>query len=239
MLIISFSVVSKVQTFCSEDLSAFYLDILKDRLYTEAVASPLRQSTQALLKTIADALLAVLQPVTPFLTREIALELADSAANDDDDSCTFSWPELDNSGLEFDPKLYDDMVYLKNSFSELFASTIRSHFNCKSTFSLNVSVSGHCELSEEELAELLQVAHVRKVDELSESSDGSIRSHVNGGGGGLTLEIRPSIHQKCPRCWTFASESAEIPCPKCREQLLQIPVASSEKTAVANKQVDL
>ncbi|CFW42783.1 isoleucyl-tRNA synthetase [Bordetella pertussis] len=38
--------VSRLQTFCSEDLGAFYLDILKDRLYTTAAGSAARRSAQ-------------------------------------------------------------------------------------------------------------------------------------------------------------------------------------------------
>jgi isoleucyl-tRNA synthetase len=42
-------VVQSLQTFCSEDLGGFYLDILKDRLYTTAAGSPARRSAQSAL----------------------------------------------------------------------------------------------------------------------------------------------------------------------------------------------
>ena len=50
-------VVSKLQIFCSEDLGAFYLDILKDRLYTTASKSLARRSAQTALRLISQAML--------------------------------------------------------------------------------------------------------------------------------------------------------------------------------------
>jgi isoleucyl-tRNA synthetase len=47
--------VQSLQTFCSEDLGGFYLDILKDRLYTTAAGSPARRSAQARCGTSCSA----------------------------------------------------------------------------------------------------------------------------------------------------------------------------------------
>jgi hypothetical protein len=55
-------VVQKVTTYCSEDLGGFYLDALKDRLYTTAPTSRARRSAQAALAAIRDALLLLLAP---------------------------------------------------------------------------------------------------------------------------------------------------------------------------------
>src|SRR5690606_31955834 len=56
-------VVQKITTYCSEDLGGFYLDVLKDRLYTTPAAGPARRSAQTALASIRDALLALLAPV--------------------------------------------------------------------------------------------------------------------------------------------------------------------------------
>ncbi|MEO6409557.1 MAG: isoleucine--tRNA ligase, partial [Burkholderiaceae bacterium] len=55
-------VVSKLQVFCSEDLGAFYLDILKDRLYTTAPDSPARRSAQTALWHLTHAMLRWMAP---------------------------------------------------------------------------------------------------------------------------------------------------------------------------------
>jgi isoleucyl-tRNA synthetase len=63
-------VVAKLQTFCSEDLGAFYLDILKDRLYTTAPDSRARRSAQTALWHITASLLRLLAPFLSFTAEE-------------------------------------------------------------------------------------------------------------------------------------------------------------------------
>jgi isoleucyl-tRNA synthetase len=60
----------KLHAFCSEFLGAFYLDILKDRLYTTGAASPARRSAQSALHHIAHSLLRLFAPVLSFTADE-------------------------------------------------------------------------------------------------------------------------------------------------------------------------
>jgi len=63
-------VVSKLQVFCSEDLGAFYLDVLKDRLYTTAPKSPARRSAQTALWQVTQAMLRWMAPFLSFTAEE-------------------------------------------------------------------------------------------------------------------------------------------------------------------------
>ena len=63
-------VVSKLQLYCSEDLGAFYLDVLKDRLYTTATSSLSRRSAQTALYTITQAMLRWMAPFLSFTAEE-------------------------------------------------------------------------------------------------------------------------------------------------------------------------
>jgi isoleucyl-tRNA synthetase len=63
-------VVSKLQVFCSEDLGAFYLDVLKDRLYTTAPKSLARRSAQTALWQITQAMLRWMAPFLSFTAEE-------------------------------------------------------------------------------------------------------------------------------------------------------------------------
>jgi isoleucyl-tRNA synthetase len=63
-------VVARLQTFCSEDLSAFYLDVLKDRLYTTAPGSHARRSAQTALWHITASLLRLMAPFLSFTAEE-------------------------------------------------------------------------------------------------------------------------------------------------------------------------
>jgi len=63
-------VIARLQIFCSEDLGAFYLDILKDRLYTTAADSPSRRSAQTALWHITASLLRLMAPYLSFTAEE-------------------------------------------------------------------------------------------------------------------------------------------------------------------------
>ncbi len=63
-------VVSKLQIYCSEDLGAFYLDILKDRLYTTGAHSLARRSAQTALWQITQAMLRWMAPFLSFTAEE-------------------------------------------------------------------------------------------------------------------------------------------------------------------------
>ena len=63
-------VVQRLQTYCSEDLGGFYLDVLKDRLYTTRADSVPRRSAQTALAQIRDLLLALMAPVLSFTAEE-------------------------------------------------------------------------------------------------------------------------------------------------------------------------
>ncbi len=63
-------VVAKLQVYCSEDLGAFYLDVLKDRLYTSAPKSVARRSAQTALWHITQAMLRWMAPFLSFTAEE-------------------------------------------------------------------------------------------------------------------------------------------------------------------------
>ncbi|WP_163344226.1 class I tRNA ligase family protein, partial [Enterobacter hormaechei] len=63
-------VVAKLQVYCSEDLGAFYLDVLKDRLYTTAPKSLARRSAQTALWQITHAMLRWMAPFLSFTAEE-------------------------------------------------------------------------------------------------------------------------------------------------------------------------
>jgi isoleucyl-tRNA synthetase len=63
-------VAQRLQTFCSEDLGGFWLDILKDRLYTLGASSPARRSAQSALHHVTQILLRLMAPILSFTAEE-------------------------------------------------------------------------------------------------------------------------------------------------------------------------
>jgi len=74
-------VVQALQHFASEDLGAFYLDVLKDRLYTTAPGSHARRSAQSALWHITHTLVRLMAPVLAFTAEEIWTVLGDTSAD--------------------------------------------------------------------------------------------------------------------------------------------------------------
>ncbi|SDG00790.1 MULTISPECIES: isoleucine--tRNA ligase [unclassified Duganella] len=95
-------VMSKLQNYCSEDLGGFYLDILKDRLYTTGVTSVSRRSAQTALYHLTQSLLRLMAPALSF-TAEEAWEIfagAEGWKASDETIFTQTWwqlPELADS----------------------------------------------------------------------------------------------------------------------------------------------
>ncbi|MCK2087488.1 isoleucine--tRNA ligase [Thauera aromatica] len=69
-------IVQALQVFCAEDLGAFYLDILKDRLYTTAAASLPRRAAQTALWHITQTLVKLMAPILAFTAEEAWAVLA-------------------------------------------------------------------------------------------------------------------------------------------------------------------
>jgi isoleucyl-tRNA synthetase len=89
-------VIARLQNYCSEDLGGFYLDILKDRLYTTAAGSHARRSAQSALWHIAQSLLRVMAPTLSFTAEEAwaVFAGADAYAASDETIFTQTYWEL-------------------------------------------------------------------------------------------------------------------------------------------------
>ena len=96
-------VTQKLQGFCSEDLGGFYLDILKDRLYTCGADSRARRSAQTALWHIAQSLVRLMAPILSFTAEEAWQTLRrqrGKAASSRRSGTRFPTPALDQTVLD-------------------------------------------------------------------------------------------------------------------------------------------
>ncbi len=84
-------IAQKLQTFCSEDLGGFYLDILKDRLYTAGENSAARRSAQNALYHLTHSLVRLMAPILSFTAEEAWAVLC---GKEDDSVFTGEWHAL-------------------------------------------------------------------------------------------------------------------------------------------------
>jgi len=84
-------IAQRLQTFCSEDLGGFYLDILKDRLYTAGANSAARRSAQNALYNITNSLVRLMAPILSFTAEEVWELLS---GKEDDSVFASEWYDL-------------------------------------------------------------------------------------------------------------------------------------------------
>ncbi len=197
------AVIQQLSLFCVQDLSAFYFEILKDRLYTEALESPLRQAAQSVLITILNSIHQIILPLMPFLAQEIQ-ENSNSMDSMDINELSVS--------SAFAVKQFEMIQQMRSDFLEWFNSKGKTELSVKNTFQLDIKIfcSSEFKFNSEDLREIFMVAGV---DLLQVSSSFKIES------------IKASDRCKCPRCWTFNSSNSKELCSRCIEQTNQIKLS--------------
>jgi isoleucyl-tRNA synthetase len=210
---------SRLQHFCSEDLGAFYLDVLKDRLYTSAPRSHARRSAQTALLHITQTLLKLMAPVVSFTAEEAWDILLGTTLKNTSDigrvtiftECFHVMPVISGS---------ETLNQRWTRLREIRALVIRKLEDLRSAGSIGSSLQGEVDLkaSGEDLGLLQSVA-----DQLPFIFIVS-RVGVHAGNGELAIEINPSAHEKCERCWHWRDDIGRDPahphiCGRCVSSL--------------------
>ena len=212
-----------VNEFCIVDLSAFYLDVLKDRLYTFAPASLERRSAQTVLWRIAEALLRLVAPILTFTSDEVWQYLPKMEGRPASVHLT-TFPKADELGPE-DPTLLEEWRRLLGIREEVMkaleadrkAGKIGKGLEAKVTVAAKDGDASFLSSHAAQLKELLNVSQVSVV-----AADGSSTS----------LITAPADGQKCNRCWNFYPDGSpqhvhpfgpwENVCGRCADALTQM-----------------
>jgi len=188
-------VVQKLTTYCSEDLGGFYLDVLKDRLYTTAAASPARRSAQTALASIRDVLLMLLAPVLSF-TAEEAWRIV---RPDDPTIFVRTWREAvpvvaDGAALlgKWATILAARAAVLKEIEAVRQSGRVGSSLQAEVTISTpEPAYSALASLGDDlRFVTITSAARVEQGDELA-------------------IAVNPSGGEKCDRCWHWRSDVGE------------------------------
>jgi len=217
------SVIHAVHRFCVLEMSNFYLDVIKDRLYCDGTDSAERGSGQSALYLILDSLTRLLAPILAFTSNEIWLMMPhDKAANpahvmlNDMPKSRPEWilhPEDEEAWALF-LTLRDDV----NKFLELERSEKRVGKPLDAKIELLVRPEGEGVLRRLErlnLAELFIVSEVEVLRKPVHGEDFSASSLP-----GVEVRVSASTEPKCARCWTHShsvGEDSEHPelCERC------------------------
>jgi len=202
-------VVQSLQTFCSEDLGGFYLDILKDRLYTAGVDSKARRSAQSALWQISQTFVKLMAPILSFTAEEVWQTLTGKA----DSIMLQTWQPLPAPADE--AALLDKWSKIRSYRAEVTRALEELRAAGKIGSSLQAEV---CIYTDGEKFEILDslADDLRFVLICSQTT--LVRSAEE------KLECAALTHAKCERCWHVREDvgsNAEHPeiCGRCVSNL--------------------
>jgi isoleucyl-tRNA synthetase len=190
-------IVQALQTFCSEDLGGFYLDILKDRLYTTAPKSTARRSAQSALWHIAQSFVRLLAPIASFTAEEAWQVLGGTV----DDSVMFQlWHELPKP--EGEGELLARWALVRAARAEVTKALEAQREAGKIGSALQAAVEVHC--AGEKYEALAALGDDLKFVFIC-SSTVLVRDEAE------QVVATPLDHAKCERCWHVRADVGADP----------------------------
>jgi isoleucyl-tRNA synthetase len=181
-------VVAKLQVFCSEDLGAFYLDVLKDRLYTTAPDSHARRSAQTALVRILQAMLRWMAPFLSFTAEEAWAIAGSSPSIFTETYARFDPP--DAALLERWARIREIREAV-NKEIEAVRTTGGVGSSLQADVQLTANTADHALLAS--LGDDLKFVFITSAVELAKGNE-------------LKITITPSAQTKCARCWHWRSD---------------------------------
>jgi isoleucyl-tRNA synthetase len=195
----------KLHGFCSEFLGAFYLDILKDRLYTCGVASPPRRSAQSALWHITHSLLRLLAPVLSFTGEEAWGHFTRRAANDPSTDSVFFHTVHALPTVSDAKALLERWALVREVRAEVQKEleALRTKGNIGSALAAEVEIHAAAERYRAlaALGDDLRFVLITSRATAKEVADPAQQKIV----------VRPSADAKCPRCWHYRTDIGADP----------------------------
>jgi len=221
-----------IHDYCVVDLSAFYYDVLKDRLYTKAPDNPARRSAQTAIYKITSALARIMAPILVFTAEEIWKYL----------------PKPANHAASVHVALFPDDSELRSGIAAAQAAnwdllakvrgevlkaleTARNEKKINSGLEAKVLLNGNPELKAKLKAHLAQLPGLFIVSQVDFLSAGApdYKSEVVPS---LVVCVHKAEGVKCERCWNYSThvgENSRYPtvCERCSAALAEIENGNS------------
>jgi isoleucyl-tRNA synthetase len=178
--------------YCVTDLSSFYLDVLKDRLYSDAADSASRRSAQTVLAEVLSTLVRVVAPILTFTAEEV-WQFMPAALRDDVESVHLArWPSVTVPAAE------------TSALKEAYITTLevrdvvtKALENARNDKTVTKSQEAHIVITAPDT--IVATLSARGLDALADMFIVSTVEIIEGDE--LRVVIEPSGGTKCPRCW--------------------------------------
>jgi len=225
-----------ITTFCIVDLSAFYFDVLKDRLYTSAPNSRGRRAAQTVLWLIGETLVRLLAPIMSFTAEETWRFLPKVANRPESVHLDEFWSPVQVGGELFSgaewQKLDQDWETLHSVRDDVLkkleearnAKLIGSGLEAQVALSAADPIYPLLAKYEAQLRYLFIVSAVT----LERAPSG------NGAAGGVRVQVNKAEGEKCERCWNYSTHVGEdeaypTVCERCSAVLKELEAASTAR----------
>lgn len=203
-----------IHNFCVVDMSNFYLDVLKDRLYTEKSDSSSRRAAQTAIYLILDAMTKMMAPILAYTSDEIWKYMPHSSENNAEHVIFNEMPNkvslsVNDEFIAFWDKIHELRDAVKKSLEAYIKDKlIKSSLEAKIILSAGGSMLEFLRKAESELCAAFIVSDIEIVDN----------------GGELEISVTKAEGEKCERCWSISKTvgaNSEHPtiCSRCCDNL--------------------
>lgn len=207
----------QLQNFAAVDLSSFYLDIVKDRLYTAGKKSVSRRACQTVLFEILQTLVRMLVPVMPHQAEDIWMSVPENQRDGLESILLSSWPtarpEWNNAQLEDD---FAKILKAREVVSRAI-EPIRADKKVGSSLEVAVYVSVKdnevLKAKEDELCNIFITSQAYITDEKPENVLNEYKEDD------YTVWVAKAEGEKCARCWKYRKLDSDGICDECCEAI--------------------
>jgi isoleucyl-tRNA synthetase len=192
-----------IYNFCTVELSAFYLDVLKDRLYTSPAASLERRCAQTVMHALLDALVRLMAPILPFTAEEIWRYMP--AVSDKEDSVHKTlYPVVKHEWIDLAlaeewQRLLAVRSEVTRALEEARAQKQIGHpLDARVVISATDTLYVLLNVYIEDLRALFIVSQV-EIQDSQPLSPAFVSQEI----AGLSIQVAPADGNKCERCWVY------------------------------------
>ena len=191
-----------IHNFCTVEMSSFYLDIIKDRLYVSKADDPARRSAQTAMYEILNDLIVMLSPVLSFTMEEV-WQFMKKPANAPESVQMLPWPEVKaeyiNEALE---TKFDNFIAIRSEVTKVLEGhrqnkTIGNSLEAKVVLYAEGEALEILKSVEKDLPTLIIVSQVEVHEGAAEGEEATGRND-------LKVTVKPADGHKCERCWTYS-----------------------------------
>ena len=213
-----------LHNFCVVDMSNFYFDVLKNRLYTTAPDSKSRRAAQTVLYKVLDALTLVLTPILAFTCDEIWNTMKHDKSKNTESPLFNDIPNADYIGAdeEFIAK-WDRIHEIRTDVQKALElargqKVIGKPLEAKVTLYADGELASFLESVKAQLPEIFITSAVEIA-----SGEGEVKGDVQG----LSISVSKADGEKCERCWKFSTtvgtnSAHPTLCKECAEVMAQL-----------------